>query len=260
MSTADRHVGIERARRRSAAVLEGGAPRPISPASPFGRKRCRNARSRDGQLDRSATSSIDSRRRRRASSATRSSSSGVTGSGSTSSCSIRQGIRSRIPGSPAPRRRYRGSPPSAFLCEAGVESTPARVVRAQAAWIARQVTARGIDHLHATQLATVDVVREVKRMTGVDVQLRGRGKRDLRRRPGFPDPSAPVTEAEFVVVPSEVSRQQLLAVTGPGANGNVHRIYRGVDLGTFRYGADPSMIRARCWRSVRSSRAAALPI
>ena len=127
-------------------------------------------------------------------------------------------------------------PASAFLGEAGWRERP---TRPRAGGLDRaSCHARGIDHLHATQLATVDVVREVKRMTGVkysfgvagsEIYDDARDSRTLRHK---------VTEAEFVVVPSEVSRQQLLAVTGPGANGNVHRIYRGVDLGTFRYGAD----------------------
>jgi glycosyltransferase involved in cell wall biosynthesis len=130
-------------------------------------------------------------------------------------------------------------PPSAYFCEAGADRSPARAVRAQAAWIARETTARGIDHLHAAHLTTADVLREVKRLTGIrysfavagsEVHDDARDPRTIRHR---------ITEAEFVVVPSEVSRQQLLAVTGPSANQHVHRIYRGVDLGTFRYGADP---------------------
>ena len=130
-------------------------------------------------------------------------------------------------------------PPSAYFCEAGADRSPARAVRAQAAWIAREVTARGIEHLHAAQFATADVVREVKRLTGVrysfavagsEIHDDARNPRTIRDR---------ITEAEFVVVPSEVSRQELLAVTGPAANPNIHRIYRGVDLGMFRYGSDP---------------------
>jgi glycosyltransferase involved in cell wall biosynthesis len=130
-------------------------------------------------------------------------------------------------------------PASAFLGEAGVDSSPSRAIRAQAAWIAREVTARGIDHLHATNLAAADVVREVRRLTGVRFSFAAAGSEiyhDVR------DPRTlrhKMTEAEFVVVPSEVSRQQLLGVIGAGANRNIHRIYRGVDLGTFRYGADP---------------------
>ena len=130
-------------------------------------------------------------------------------------------------------------PASAFFGEAGADSSPGRILRAQAAWIAREVTARGIDHLHATQLAAADVVREVKRRTGVRYSFAAAGSEiyhDIR------DPRTlrhKLTEAEFVVVPSEVSRQQLLRVIGAGGIGNIHRIYRGVDLGTFRYGADP---------------------
>jgi colanic acid/amylovoran biosynthesis glycosyltransferase len=130
-------------------------------------------------------------------------------------------------------------PASAFLGEAGVARSPGRTLRAQAAWIAREVTARGIDHLHAIQLAAADVAREVRRMMGVRFSFAAAGSEiyhDVR------DPRTlrhKMTEAEFVVVPSEVSRQQLLGAIGAGANQNIHRIYRGVDLGTFRYGADP---------------------
>ncbi len=129
-------------------------------------------------------------------------------------------------------------PASAFFGEAGADSSPGRILRAQAAWIAREVTARGIDHLHATQLAAADVVREVKRRTGIRYSVAAAGSEiyhDVR------DPRTvrhKLADAEFVVVPSEVSRQQLLRVIGAGGIGNIHRIYRGVDLGTFRYGAD----------------------
>ena len=238
MSTADRHVGVERARRRSVAVLEGGAPRPISPASQLW-PRAVPQRAIAGRpagpigyvLDRLPQASQGFVRDE------------ILELG-------RYGVRVHVfvldpagdsvadPWIDGAAPSISRIPASAFLSEAGVESTPARIVRAQAAWIARNVTARGIDHLHATQLATVDVVCEVKRMTGVrysfgvagsEIYDDARDSRTLRHK---------VTEAEFVVVPSEVSRQQLLAVTGPGANGNIHRIYRGVDLGTFRYGAD----------------------
>ena len=218
MSTADRHVGVERARRRSVAVLEeGSASANFSEHRPLAESPCRNAPSRDGQPDRSATSSIDSRRRRRASCGTRSSSSGVTGSGSTYSCSIRQGIRSRIPGLTAPRRRYHGSPRARFSARPEWRARPPASSARRRPGSRVDVTARGIDHLHATQLATVDVVREVKRMTGVkysfgvagsEIYDDARDSRTLRHK---------VTEAEFVVVPSEVSRQQLLAVTAPGS-------------------------------------------
>jgi colanic acid/amylovoran biosynthesis glycosyltransferase len=130
-------------------------------------------------------------------------------------------------------------PSSAFLGDLRTVDAERRTRHMQAAWIAREVVTRRIEHLHATELAMAGVAREVRRSTGVrysfavtgsDIYHDGRDPRTLRDQ---------MPEAEFVIVPSEVSRQQLLAVTGAGANRNVHRIYRGVDLERFRFGADP---------------------
>lgn len=130
-------------------------------------------------------------------------------------------------------------PSSAFLGDLRSVDAERRTLHVQALWISREVVTRRIDHLHATEFAVAGVAREVKRMTGVrysfavagsEIYHDGRDPRILRDQ---------MPEAEFVIVPSEVSRQQLLAVTGAGANRNVHRIYRGVDLERFRFGADP---------------------
>jgi colanic acid/amylovoran biosynthesis glycosyltransferase len=239
MSIADRHVGLERGRRRPATVADRGAssaalsnialwPKPVPQPAPAGRP--------DGPigyvLDRLPTTSHHFVRDE------------ILELG-------RYGVRVHVfvlePGGDARQDAWSDSaapsmsriPANAFIGEARTASPASRALRAQAGWIAREVGARGIDHIHATQLATTDVVREVRRLTGTrysfavagsEVYHDGRDPRTLRHK---------MTEAEFVVVPSEVSRQQLLAVSGPGANRNIHRIYRGVDLGTFRYGADP---------------------
>ena len=239
MSTADRHAGVERGRRRQAPSSSGEAPRRISRTSPSGRKPRRSARWRGGRSDRSATCSITADRRRRASCATRFSSSGGTGSGSTCSCSIRRGDSAEDPW-------IDGAAPSMSRIPASAYSLRGRTRRARrpASSARRRPGSRARSPPAGSTICTrpssrpPTCVREVKRMTGVrysfavagsEIYDDARDPRTLRHK---------MTEAEFVVVPSEVSRQQLLAVTGPGANGNIHRIYRGVDLGTFRYGAD----------------------
>jgi len=236
MSTADHNVGVERGRRRSIAVLDGGGASGTLPSLTLWPKAVPQ-RAMAGRpvgpigyvLDRLPQASQGFVRDE------------ILELG-------RYGVRVHVfvldpagdgvddPWMDGAAPSMSRIPSSAYLAEAGAESSPGRIARQQAAWIAREVTARGIDHLHTTQLAIADVVREVRRITGVKYSFGVAGSeihhdawdsRTLRHK---------VLEAEFVVVPSEVSRQQLLAVTGAAAN--VHRIYRGVDLGTFRYGAD----------------------
>jgi colanic acid/amylovoran biosynthesis glycosyltransferase len=239
MSIADRHVGLERSRRRPATVTARAGssaalsniaiwPKPVPQPAPAGRP-CGPI---GYVLDRLPPPSHRFVRDE------------ILELG-------RYGVRVHVfvlePGGDARQDAWSDSaapsmsriPASAFIAEAGTASPAARALRAQAAWIAREVAARGIEHIHATQLATADVVREVRRLAGIRYSFAAAGSevyhdcrdpRTLRHK---------MIEAEFVVVPSEVSRQQLFAVSGPGANRNIHRIYRGVDLGTFRYGADP---------------------
>jgi colanic acid/amylovoran biosynthesis glycosyltransferase len=130
-------------------------------------------------------------------------------------------------------------PSSTFLGDLRAVDAERRTRHVQASWVGREVVSRRIGHLHAAELGMVGVAREVKRTTGVkysfavagsEIYHDGRDPRTLRDE--MPD-------AEFVVVPSEVSRQQLLTVTGAGTNRNVHRIYHGVDLERFRFGGDP---------------------
>jgi colanic acid/amylovoran biosynthesis glycosyltransferase len=106
-----------------------------------------------------------------------------------------------------------------------------------ARWIAREVSARRIRHLHG-HLATADVALHVKRLThvGYSFTVVGSTLQETRR-----DPSAlrdHVREADFVITPSEVSREHLLSVTGPTVAGHIHRIYRGVAVERFPFCAD----------------------
>jgi glycosyltransferase involved in cell wall biosynthesis len=112
-----------------------------------------------------------------------------------------------------------------------------RSLPGHARWIAREVTARQIRHLHG-HLATADVARHVKRLThvGYSFTVVGSTLHETGR-----DPSAlrdHVREADFVITPSDVSRDHLLSVTGPGVADQVYRIYRGVAVERFPFCAD----------------------
>jgi colanic acid/amylovoran biosynthesis glycosyltransferase len=97
-----------------------------------------------------------------------------------------------------------------------------------ARWVAREVTARGICHLHA-HLATADIARHVKRLThvGYSFTVFGSSLEDAARHPAALRDW--VRSADFVVAPSNTSRNRLMAIIGPSVASHVHRIYRGVD-------------------------------
>jgi colanic acid/amylovoran biosynthesis glycosyltransferase len=104
-----------------------------------------------------------------------------------------------------------------------------RTLPGHARWIAREVGARRIRHLHA-HLATADVARHVKRLAhvGYSFTIVGSTLHETAR-----DTSAlrdQVRDADFVIAPSEVSRDHLLSLTGPSVADHVYRIYRGVDV------------------------------
>jgi glycosyltransferase involved in cell wall biosynthesis len=103
-----------------------------------------------------------------------------------------------------------------------------RTLPGHARWVAREVTARGICHLHA-HLATADVARHVKRLThvGYSFTVFGSSLEDAARHPAALRDH--VRNADFVVTPSNTRRDRLLAITGPSVASHVHRIYRGVD-------------------------------
>ncbi len=104
-----------------------------------------------------------------------------------------------------------------------------RTLPGHARWIAREVGTRRIRHLHA-HLATADVARHVKRLAhvGYSFTIVGSTLHETAR-----DTSAlrdQVRDADFVIAPSEVSRDHLLSLTGPSVADHVYRIYRGVDV------------------------------
>jgi colanic acid/amylovoran biosynthesis glycosyltransferase len=103
-----------------------------------------------------------------------------------------------------------------------------RTLPGHARWVAREVTARGICHLHA-HLATADVARHVKRLThvGYSFTVFGSSLEDAARHPAALRDY--VRNADFVITPSNTTRERLLAITGPSLASHVHRIYRGVD-------------------------------
>jgi colanic acid/amylovoran biosynthesis glycosyltransferase len=106
-----------------------------------------------------------------------------------------------------------------------------------ARWIAREVAARGIRHLHG-HLATADVARHVKRLThvGYSFTVVGSSLHDTAR-----DPTAlrdHVREADFVIAPSNVTRDHLLSMTGQSVASHLYRIYRGVNVERFPFCAD----------------------
>jgi colanic acid/amylovoran biosynthesis glycosyltransferase len=112
-----------------------------------------------------------------------------------------------------------------------------RTLPGHARWIAREVAARGIRHLHG-HLATADVTRHVKRLThvGYSFTVVGSTLHETAR-----DPSAlrdHIREADFVITPSNVSRDHLLSVAGQSFASQVYRIYRGVDVERFPFCAE----------------------
>jgi glycosyltransferase involved in cell wall biosynthesis len=98
-----------------------------------------------------------------------------------------------------------------------------------ARWIAREVEARGIRHLHG-HLATADVARHVKRLTHVGYSFTVVGSTPHETNRDLSALRDHVREADFVIAPSDVSRDHLLSVTGQSVAGHVHRIYRGIDV------------------------------
>lgn len=101
-------------------------------------------------------------------------------------------------------------------------------------WIARHVTARGIEHLHAHGAeAAADVVREASRLTGRGYSFTAHA-RDLH------DASAPsvrekVIEAEFAVALSEFDYGRLVSICGRGAADKLHRIPMSVDAEDYEF-------------------------
>ncbi len=161
-------------------------------------------------------------------------------------------------GRPEPRRRTLHAAPVGYVLDRGAERLRPvldeilelercgldvhvffvdRTVPGHARWIAREVVARRIRHMHG-HVATADVARHVKRLThvGYSFTVVGSSLYDTHR-----DPAAlrdHVREADFVITPSDVSRNRLLAITGDAVADHVYRIYRGLDVGRFPFCAE----------------------
>jgi colanic acid/amylovoran biosynthesis glycosyltransferase len=107
------------------------------------------------------------------------------------------------------------------------ESASAMTSRA-ARWIASQVAARRIEHLHAHGAAVATaVVREAGRLTGLGYSFTAHAD-------GLHDGAAPslrekVLDAQFAVTLSDFDQGRLLRICGRSAVDKVHRIPMGVD-------------------------------
>ena len=101
-------------------------------------------------------------------------------------------------------------------------------------WIARQVGARRIHHLHAHGAAVAtDVAREAGRLTGVGYSFTAHA-RDLHDAVA-PSVREKVLEAQFAVTLSEFDHARLALICGQGAADKLHRIPMGVDTDECRF-------------------------
>ena len=108
------------------------------------------------------------------------------------------------------------------------ESTGTGMTSRAAHWIASQVAARRIEHLHAHGAAVATaVVREAGRLTGLGYSFTAHAD-------GLHDGAAPslrekVLDAQFAVTLSDFDQGRLLRICGRSAADKVHRIPMGVD-------------------------------
>jgi glycosyltransferase involved in cell wall biosynthesis len=109
----------------------------------------------------------------------------------------------------------------------GSSSTGTMTLRA-AHWIAGQIAARRIEHLHAHGAAVAtEVVREAGRLTGLGYSFTAHAD-------GLQDGAAPslrekVLDAQFAVTLSDFDQGRLIRICGRAAAEKVHRIPMGVD-------------------------------
>jgi glycosyltransferase involved in cell wall biosynthesis len=118
-----------------------------------------------------------------------------------------------------------------------------------ARWIASQVVANQIQHLHAHFATTAaDVAREVRRLTGVTYSFTADMNGIYHHMMDLASLRAKIWDAEFVTTPNNVSRRLLVAVADSIAALKIHRIYPGVDLDRLRFhaegGRDPNSVLA----------------
>jgi colanic acid/amylovoran biosynthesis glycosyltransferase len=109
------------------------------------------------------------------------------------------------------------------------DSTGSGMTSRAAHWIARQVTVRHLEHLHAHSAAmATDVVREAARLTGLGYSFTAHA-RDLRDAVG-PTVCEKVLEARFAVTLSDYDHRRLVRLCGRGAADKLHCIPMSVDV------------------------------
>jgi glycosyltransferase involved in cell wall biosynthesis len=147
----------------------------------------------------------------------------------------------RIDDTTAALARLRG-PVSYFLAEmeedaVRTEASASQMMSTQACWIANQLTAARIEHLHAhLASAPTDVLREVRRLTGVPYSFTAHSEglyeeeADYRLR-------EKVADAKFVVALTEFDRGHLLRVCGADVGEKIQSIHMGIDLDECRFSA-----------------------
>jgi len=103
----------------------------------------------------------------------------------------------------------------------------------QAHWLASQVAAARIDHLHAhATTAPIDVAREAARLTSVGYSFTARADgldadpRSLRQR---------IVDERFVVPPTDFERGRLLRLCGSEVARKLHRVPMGIDPKEYRF-------------------------
>jgi colanic acid/amylovoran biosynthesis glycosyltransferase len=119
-------------------------------------------------------------------------------------------------------------------------------VAQQAHWIARQVVAYRVGHIHA-ELASGDVANAIKALTGVGYSLAASGyeRLDAGRAGSLRET---VDEADFVIAPDHGSWKQLLEDVDPDAARKILRMSPGVDVDRLECqtetGRDPDSVLA----------------
>ena len=100
-------------------------------------------------------------------------------------------------------------------------------------WIARQVAARNMEHLHAHGEESTDVAREAGRLTGLGYSFTAHAQ-DLRDGAAA-SVREKVLEAQFAVTLSDFDRGRLIGICGRGAADKLHRIPMSVDPEECRF-------------------------
>jgi len=103
----------------------------------------------------------------------------------------------------------------------------------QAEWLASQVTAGRIDHLHAhAATAPIDVAREAARLTSVGYSFTARAEGLDADGPSLRDR---IVAARFVVTPTDFERGHLLRLCGSEVARKLHRVPVGIDPKEYRF-------------------------